>query len=264
MLNHEIIDWAAKPPPSVIIETDPAKACLVIIPAVPNACAIHPWSVVNSTSNRGSEIHAPRKMVAAWLRKLSHWHSGIDGANHLLLDYYDIDIGPANRIGKKLGSNNTLLWDVDYPHASLDAGNAMVLGSSLFKHTIRKGFDVPIVLSQVSPDPDMPVHMRTFVSAGSPPLAVREKGSAERTKLVCFYGSVYQQCCEVRRVMANVALALHNKSIFDFDKSISSIGHDYSQRLSGCEFGLVLRGTGYHSFRLLEVLGNNIIIIDDL
>lgn len=269
MLNSEIIEWSAHYPHAINDEHDAPEACLKILPAIPNACGVRKF--LNSTS-RGNDIHATRMMVAAWLRELKFWNRSSvgDGSNHVLLDYYDIDDSEANRLGKRLLNNDTLVWNETYNYASMDAGNAIILGSSLLRKTIRKGFDLPIVLSQISPHPSMSTYKKTFVEGGLTGPNIRHHPVGDRPKLSCFYGSVYGTCCEIRRIMRAAAMKVHNHSVLDFGQSDRTkgkeiIGKQYGARLGKCQFGLVMRGQGYHSFRLEEVLaaGTIPVIIND-
>ena len=264
MLNHEIINWSKEDGAGFLTE-DPAKACILIVPAIPNGCAASRDRIRESVW-AGEPVPAAdvkRQLVAKWLRRLPHWKSlGDDGNNHLILDYYDIgDEGPWRSSGRYISSDGTIEWNRSFPFASMDTGHAIVAGSSLDRRSIRLGFDISIFLSHSYPvipssnnSSNKSSGMMNIAVGQNEDRIARNHPSSNRPHMACFFGKVYGHCCNIRKDIKDLAAKVSDSKILAVDDIEKHVGMSYATKLSQCIFGIVPRGKGYHSFRLLEVM----------
>mmetsp|Transcript_28273 Transcript_28273/g.28561 ORF Transcript_28273/g.28561 Transcript_28273/m.28561 type:complete len:474 (+) Transcript_28273:37-1458(+) len=291
--NHEIVNWA-KDKNSNIITSSAEEACLFVIPAIPNGC----WAPKRLLQKSlWKEIPIPpadikRKMVAKWLRRLPYWNiSGEDGANHILLDFYDMnELGPWLSMGRVWNPKHQhIMWDIPFPYASLDTGKAIVLGSSLDRRSFRYGYDLSIFLTHSYMIPELNLHLPpsrleetnhsitekngqkdqmkpsfklkkkktqelTTIESGMNTDRVARMNWKNRSSLACFFGKIYSKDCNVRKQLQQAALSINDSKVLYISDDLSVVGTTYASQLTDCMFGLVPRGKGYHSFRLMEVL----------
>jgi len=276
MLNYQIFDWfhelSGTRPDKIIKTLDPQDACLLILPAIPNGCYVNKKNYMNITW-AGKPVPAAdikRQMVSKWLRGLPGWNNGnFDGSNHALIDFYDIgDEGPWRSAGRVLSDAGNIIWNQSFPYASFDSGNAIVIGSSLDRRSIRRGFDLPIPLIHSYNPSGLSSSPHSFhLSQGEGADYDARHRLANRTSLACFYGKVYHNCCFIRRQLVELAKMINNTKILDAPSGAPKpSGVTYAKRLTKCIFCIVVRGKGYHSFRLLEVMAAGCIpvILNDL
>jgi hypothetical protein len=258
-LNHDINDWAKNMSTQLelgyAITTNAEEACMIIVPAIPNHCV----RKLYERQAPSSAADVQRKIVAAWLRKLPYWNVlGPDGSNHIVLDYFDRD-EDVRHIGVQYNyMNDTFHWDKPFYYATLDTGNAIVASSSIDERYYRRNFDIPIFLLHTYPHI---VANTTIVrtTAETSVNAFQDSKSWDlRPHLVCFFGTAYAHCCNERKYIQKLALAIRNASILFVNKAMHNMRFgfpkDSIETLSLCKFGLVLQGKGFHSYRLLETL----------
>eukprot|EP01041_Mallomonas_annulata_P002456 gene2456-4769_t len=265
MMNHEIIDWFKFYGHKAIITTNPEDACLFILPAIPNGCFAPPHLKKSLNKQyKFSDADIQRKLVAKWLRRLPYWNlHGYDGSNHVLLDFYDMnDEGPWINAGRVWSSETkSIIWDRIFPFASLDTGNSIIIGSSLDRRSFRRGFDISTFLLHTYPRINMKKNKKKYINQftidielGVNTDTIAREQWKNRSALVCFFGKVYTNCCNIRQEIQKLAIKIHNSSILLTDDIGAIAGSSYASKLTHCKFGLVPRGKGYHSFRLLEVM----------
>jgi hypothetical protein len=284
-LYFSIIDWYQNDP-SVIKSKSPNEACLVILPAIPNACHYHKsqaHSELNdhlSSRDPDRDLAIPRKYVTQWFHQIPSWRDhNNNGANHIVIDFYDNDDrGPWDSSGRIYNTTSKALeWSDIYPHATMDAGNAMIIGSNLDRRYYRPDFDIPIPLIHIPFQNDDPrigktIHLTPYensCSDGIPPFVSATKRREDvilsnslinKRHLICFVGTVYQtSCCPIRNIFLKISEQIQNSSFLYLPKIHSYNYTEYYEMLSQCVYGLVLSGKGYHSFRLLELLSLGVI-----
>jgi hypothetical protein len=223
---------------SRFIVHDPAKAC-VLVPAFDTACFCEtciPAAAGRTADNRSPRQDAATLPIEQALQRLATWDGG---RNHLVFDYCEAPCIPYH-IGLAIGVKT---------------------GLSDFHH--RPGFDLSIPLFGMMPfersDRLVPPH--------------------ERARQLVFKGTRSQDMFALRKTM----LRLHNGVDFVLVSACRDCGtsrpcpqqcvdeerefrrFDYAELLRTSQFGLVLEGFGYDSFRLIEVLaaGSIPVVLND-
>jgi hypothetical protein len=287
-LYYEIMDWQSSDlrNSNFVLTTSPEDACLIIFPAIPNACSYQKDRYDHLESADPSRDYSiARKHVSQWFRQFPSWKYHGDGANHIIIDFYDNDDrGPWDSSGRIYNTTtHQLEWSQIYPYSTIDVGNAMVIGSNLDRRFYRPDFDIPIPLIHLPLQVDDhrrhdPNHLTLYENSGAPGFppyvsprvrledVILSNSLTKKKHLICFLGTIYQTtCCRIRNTFWKISQKINNSSVL-YIPDVHSLSPSspfnytvYYDTLSQCVYGLVLSGKGYHSYRLVELLSLGVI-----